>query len=172
MFRPAGSRLPWKSFQAGRCTSVVRRDAVESSQVTATLSLRVRAPAMVTAPAGRASGTASGAAATAPSATRISPARAARVRRKVTCTAALPVRPDGIRAYHATERRRQGRRRVNSLLQRSKHGAFGDAHGGRLHCGPCPTPPPPPPARPPPPRPAAPAPATAPARPPRRPPPP
>src|SRR5258706_15936422 len=74
MFRPAGSRLPWKSFHARTCRSVVR-SLLPLPQVTDTLSDRVLAPAMVTAPAGEAPTTASGAASTAPRPAAIRPAR-------------------------------------------------------------------------------------------------
>src|SRR2546430_7818359 len=86
MFSPPGARLPWKSFHARTCRSVVRSGLWLSAQETETWSERVRAPPMVTALAGAAPTTASGAVSTALSPVTIRPARTGRERSSLAVT--------------------------------------------------------------------------------------
>src|SRR6266545_1810370 len=114
MFSPAGSRLPWKSFHDSTCRSVVCCRC-PWFQSTATVSDSVCAPAMVTAPAGVAPTTASGAATTAASPVRISPPRTNREPSNARIMVP-PLIEVSTSAHPYTAFAARGSRRVNILL--------------------------------------------------------
>src|SRR4051812_46950026 len=73
MFRLAGSRLPWKSFQASTCTSLVVFGLDDEAKLTETVSVREFAPEMVAAEELAGPPAASGASSTAPRLTATRP---------------------------------------------------------------------------------------------------